>query len=89
MNKKIVFSIVLGLALFSPVAFSEVQAPAQATDVVEVGNKFCPVSGDKVSGKHFAVYEGKRYSLCCPMCEEKFLKNPHKYMAQVAQKENL
>jgi YHS domain-containing protein len=50
--------------------------------VVNVGNKFCPVSGDPVSGQNFVTYQGKRYGLCCPMCEKPFLKNPAKYIAK-------
>ena len=82
-------SLLVIYLLFAGVSAISAVKPASESAAVDVGNKFCPVSGDKVSGKHFAVYEGKRYSLCCPMCEEKFLKNPHKYMAKIAQKENL
>ncbi len=82
-------SVLVIYLLFAGISAVSAVEPASESAAVDVGNKFCPVSGDKVSGKHFAVYEGKRYSLCCPMCEEKFLKNPHKYMAKVAQKENL
>ena len=89
MDKKFAFAVISAVLLFSPLAFSEVQAPPQGTSVVDVGNKFCPVSGDKVSGKHFVVYQGKRYSLCCPQCEEKFLKNPEKYIAKMAQQEKV
>ena len=55
---------------------------------VEVGNKFCPVSGEKVpvpgqkSSMGEAVryeYNGKIYNLCCPMCIKDFKKNPEKY----------
>ena len=56
---------------------------------VEVGNKICPVSGDKVPvpgekgamGDELVKYEynGKIYNLCCPMCIKDFKKNPEKY----------
>ena len=56
---------------------------------VEVGNKICPVSGDKVPvpGEKGAMgdepvkyeYNGKIYNLCCPMCVKDFKKNPEKY----------
>ena len=61
--------------------------PLIAEDMVDVGNKFCPVSGDKVSGKHFMVYNGKRYGMCCHMCEAKFKKHPEKYLAKMASQE--
>lgn len=51
--------------------------------VADVGNQFCPVSGDQVSGKHFVEHEGKRYGLCCPMCANKFKRNPGKYIAEM------
>ena len=64
---------------------------------VEVGNKICPVSGDKVPapGEKGAMgdekpakieYKGKIYNLCCPMCVKDFKKNPEKYSA-IADKE--
>ncbi|MCM8776225.1 MAG: YHS domain-containing protein [Candidatus Omnitrophica bacterium] len=55
--------------------------------VVDVGNKICPVTGTKVSGSYFVTYQGKRYGLCCPMCEEMFLKDPDKYIARLFQLE--
>ena len=64
----------------------EVQADSKA---VEVGNKICPVSGDKIPapgekgtmGDEPVKYEynGKIYNLCCPMCIKDFKKNPEKY----------
>ena len=59
------------------------------TKAVEVGNKFCPVSGDKipVPGEKGTMgdepvkyeYNGKIYNLCCQMCIKDFKKNPEKY----------
>ena len=59
------------------------------TKLIEVGNKICPVSGDKVPapGEKGAMgadpvkyeYNGKIYNLCCPMCIKDFKKNPEKY----------
>ena len=60
---------------------------AAAGDVVDAGNKFCPVSGDKVSKKFFTEYQGKRYGLCCAVCEAKFQKNPEKYLANMKKDE--
>ncbi len=56
-------------------------------ETVEVGNKLCPVSGQPVSGRDFAVYQGKRYGLCCPMCEKSFLSDPQKYISRMDQLE--
>jgi len=67
-----------------PLAYAE----AGSAQIIDVGNQYCPVTGDKVKGKHFAVYEGKRYGLCCPMCERKFLKNPEKYIAKMHEQEH-
>jgi len=61
-----------------------------------VGNKVCPVSGDKIPapGKKGDmgeaiqyVYNGKIYNLCCPMCIKQFKKNPDKY-SKIAEEES-
>ncbi len=56
---------------------------------VEVGNKICPVSGDRIStlgengtmsGKPVKFeYKGKIHNLCCEMCIKDFKKDPKKY----------
>ena len=50
---------------------------------VEVGNKICPVSGEKIDGKMGEAvkyeYKGKIYNLCCSMCLKDFKKDPEKY----------
>ncbi|MCB9757003.1 MAG: TRASH domain-containing protein [Candidatus Omnitrophica bacterium] len=66
-----------------------------STKSVEVGNKICPVSGEKIPapGEKGEMgeavkyeYNGKIYNLCCPMCVKDFKKNPEKYSA-IAEKE--
>ncbi len=54
---------------------------------VNVGNKICPVTGEKISelGKDTVEYEGKIYNMCGPMCKDKFLADPDKYIAVVDQ----
>lgn len=51
---------------------------------VEVGNKICPVSGEKVGGDMGEIvkyeYKGKIYNLCCTMCAKDFKKDPEKYI---------
>jgi len=49
-----------------------------------VGNKICPVSGEKIGGamgKGVQVeHDGKIYNLCCAMCAKDFKKDPAKYI---------
>lgn len=49
---------------------------------VDVGNKICPVTGDKIDPKSKVTYEyqGKIYHFCCSMCIPEFKKNPGKYI---------
>ncbi len=68
---------------------SKGQMDSKSTKAIEVGNKICPVSGDKIlapgekgtMGDEPVKYEynGKIYNLCCPMCIKDFKKNPEKY----------
>ena len=49
---------------------------------VNVGNKICPVSGEKIGemGEAFNFeYKGKVYHMCCAMCAKDFKKDPEKY----------
>lgn len=83
--KKIIGLVAISTFLWiGPFAWSEDTKPAEAIQVVDAGNKICPVSRDKVTGKHFVEHNGKRYGLCCPMCANKFKKNPEKYLKQMA-----
>ena len=52
---------------------------------VNVGNKICPVSGEKIVEKLKATYEynGKVYNFCCPACIGEFKKDPQKYIKKV------
>ena len=73
--------------------FSQVmgEAPQQMqadSAVEEVGNPFCPVSGEKIPvpgekgdmGEAIKYeYNGKVYNLCCPMCIKDFKKDPEKF----------
>ena len=68
---------------------SKGQMDSKSTKGIEVGNKICPVSGDKIPapgekgtmGDEPVKYEynGKIYNLCCSMCIKDFKKNPEKY----------
>jgi YHS domain-containing protein len=60
-------------------------------EAMNVGNKICPVSGEKVgqSGMEPANYEyqGKVYNFCCPACIDEFKKNPEKYIQKIKEQE--
>jgi len=60
-----------------------------AAESTNVGNRICPVSGEKINEDTKATYEyeGKTYNFCCPMCIEEFKKDPGKYIKNI-QKEN-
>lgn len=61
-------------------------APAgNKSEVVDVGNKICPVTGEKIGEETKATYEyeGKIYNFCCPMCIGTFKKDPEKYIKKI------
>ena len=88
---KKLLAIALVVMFLMPAALPQAFAAKETVQagITDVGNKLCPVSGDPVSGKNFVTYHGKRYGLCCPMCEGPFLKNPKKYIAQMKVKERV
>ena len=51
----------------------------------EVGNKICPVSGEKITEEAKAAYEykGKAYNFCCPACIDEFKKAPRKHIKKL------
>ena len=76
----------VGSICFAQGTVKKLPAPVKSSAVADVGNKICPVMGGKVSGANFYVYKGKRYALCCPVCEAAFKADPKKYSA-IADKE--
>ena len=58
---------------------------ATAKEAVDVGNKICPVSGEKINEKLKATYEykGKIYNFCCKACVKDFKKDPQKYIEKL------
>ena len=53
-----------------------------------VGNKICPVSGDKIdpNGPRYTYkYKGKTYNFCSPDCVDDFKKDPGKYIKKMKQ----
>lgn len=82
----VALAVVLGMGCFFTVkSFAE--------EAVNVGNKFCPISGEKIgtgdmAGQTATVeYEGKIYNLCCPMCKDAFLKDPQAAIKKMEQQE--
>lgn len=75
--KKQMITLALALGLIGFIA-----SAALAQEVVKVGNKICPISGeaigeDGMTGQEVTVeYKGKVYNLCCEMCKKDFLKDP-------------
>lgn len=65
------------------------QMDATSTKAIEVGNKICPVSGEKVGEMGEIIkyeYNGKIYNLCCKACAKDFKKDPEKY-SKIAEEE--
>ncbi len=56
-----------------------------AENSVNIGNKICSVSGEKILEKAKATYEykGKVYNFCCASCIDDFKKDPDKYVKKV------
>lgn len=66
---------------------AEAEAAGQpiSAEVVDIGNKICPVSGEKIDEetKITYEYEGKIYNFCCAGCIDEFKKDPEKYIKKV------
>jgi YHS domain-containing protein len=80
-----IMMVVLGVMAL-PMLVSAQTDDMDTTQAVEVGNKICPVSGEKVGemGDIFKTeYNGKIYNLCCAMCAKDFQKDPEKYIQKV------
>ncbi len=98
MKKQIwVFSVImllLGAVTARAADEDQGNAAASSTTAVtqnakEVGNKICPVTGEKVGETGPVVqheYQGKLYNFCCKMCLKDFDKDPAKY-SKVAEEE--
>jgi len=92
MKKRYFFIIVLSILILAGNQIVQAQntsSDAKATDEVskpqDVGNKICPVTGEKIDEKTKATYEyeGKIYNFCCAMCIDTFKKDPQKYIKKV------
>jgi YHS domain-containing protein len=92
MKRRYLFIMVLSVLILAGNQMAQAQtAPSdtKATDEVskpqDVGNKICPVTGEKIDEKTKATYEykGKIYNFCCPMCIDDFKNDPEKYIKKV------
>lgn len=88
MVKKILVILAMGLFLVAAGKLCFAQEANEKTiskEAVNVGNKVCPVSGDKVDEKTKATYEykGKIYNFCCTACVDDFKKDPEKYIKKI------
>lgn len=64
------------------------QMEKEMLPVGEVGNKICPVSGEKVGVMGPVVqyeYENKIYNFCCGGCIKTFKEDPDKYIKIIEQ----
>jgi len=92
MKKMFLVLVAIGMLIFlnSKVAKAEDMSKEQVKSIesakpVDVGNKFCPVSGEKIKpGEDVKYeYEGKIYHFCCPACIKTFKEDPQKYMKKI------
>jgi YHS domain-containing protein len=92
MKKRYFFIMALSVLILTGNQRLEAQCAsndAKAADAViksqDVGNKICPVTGEKIDDKSKASYEyqGKIYNFCCAMCIDVFKKDPQKYIKKV------
>ena len=56
------------------------------TSEAKIWNKYCPIKGGEVDTETATVeYEGKTIGFCCAGCDDKFSKNPEKYLKNLSQ----
>jgi YHS domain-containing protein len=89
MNAKLIL-VALALTVSAPFAAADTSLVLKPTAeqikaAQVVGNKECPVSGDKIGGEmgpgRTVIYKGEAVQLCCGSCVKKFAKDPAKYLA--------
>lgn len=87
-NLKAAFVVVSAIAVFglsAATGFGETGTNAGAEKAVAVGNRICPVTGEKIDKNSEVTYEykGKVYSFCCRGCIVEFSKDPEKYIGKL------
>lgn len=62
-----------------------ITGPVLADEPIIVGNKTCPVSGERLEEGSSVTYEykGKVYNFCCQRCVEEFKKDPERYIKEM------
>lgn len=66
-----------------PMAMMDMPAEAIAAAVEQTT---CPImDGNAIDKALFVEYKGKKVYFCCPECEDKFNKEPEKYIAKLPQ----
>ena len=93
MFKKLLVILVVGVFIYSIAipAFAQETGQAGANEktaekkAVNVGNKICPVTGEKINENTKVTYEyqGKIYNFCCAGCPDEFKKDPEKYIKKI------
>jgi YHS domain-containing protein len=73
-------------ALLLPAVAALAESPAEPpprpdADEGPLPQTLCPISGKPVDGQTAIVYGGQKIKLCCPGCDEEFLKDPEGYLA--------
>lgn len=81
----IVWVFVLVIARVTFAQQEQSNQPTQSKSEINVGNKICPVTGEKIdeSAKATYKYQGKIYNFCCPVCIDEFKKDPEKYIKKI------
>lgn len=74
-----------GQAVLAQNVSEETKAAAVVSKPRDVGNKICPVTGEKIDEKTRVTYEyeGRIYHFCCPGCIDEFKKDPQEYIKKI------
>lgn len=66
-------------------ATTQIIPQALTEEAENVGNKICPISGEKIDDKMKTTYEyeGKIYNFCCAACIDEFKKDLEKYIKKI------
>lgn len=86
--KRSLLGVSLAVALVSSaiLAFApgQQQLAIAEEELVEVGNKVCPICEKEIEEEAYKVeHDGKIYNLHCKMCTKDFEKDAHKYVEKL------
>jgi cytochrome c oxidase subunit 2 len=92
----VIYFLLVSLLIIVPVyaqgdlRVSDRQGHMQKTDMrvndmalTQESTGICSVMGGKINKEYSYNYQGKAYYFCCPMCIEKFKKDPEKYISKI------